>query len=150
MTFKAGSSKKFNIFLIMLISALENTSSAVIIDLETHNDLEKMRNKPVLGNTNTIYLILTYLSEFDKVYYPLPLQLKVEDNHLIGHFQKEIFELNNNLNLIIKEKEDLFEENNKLIAHKVEITLQINTIFFRPNLSDSEGKKSEVIIQPKK
>ena len=96
----------------MLISALENTSSAVIIDLETHNDLEKMRNKPVLGNTNTIYLILTYLSEFDKVYYPL--QLKVEDNHLIGHFQKEIFELNNNLNLIIKEKEDLFEENNKL------------------------------------
>ena len=98
----------------MLISALENTSSSVIIDLETHNDLEKMRNKPVLGNTNTIYLILTYLSEFDKVYYPLPLQLKVEDNHLIGHFQKEIFELNNNLNLIIKEKEDLFEENNKL------------------------------------
>jgi hypothetical protein len=115
--FKAGSSKKFNVFLNMIISALEGTSTSVIIDLETHADLEKIRNKPVLGNSNTIYLILTYISEFDKVYYPLPLQLKKNTdniNKLITYFEKEINTLNTQLALVIKEKSEILEENTKI------------------------------------
>ena len=118
LTHKAGSLKKFNVFLNMLLSGLEGTSSSVIVDLESHNDLEKIRNKPVIGNLNTIYLILTYISEFDKIFYPLPLQLKSEKEKesitsVISYFQKEISELNNNLSILKKDKDDLIEENNR-------------------------------------
>lgn len=109
LTHKAGSSKKFNIFLNMLISSLENTSSAVTIDLESHADLEKLRNKPLQGNSLNSYLILTYTAEFDKVYYPLPLI-----------FQKESgstkFDLDSNpvYLQLLQEKTQLSEENFKL------------------------------------
>ena len=118
LTHKAGSSKKFSIFLNMLITALEGNSSSVIIDLESHDELEKIRNKPILGNLNTIYLILTYHAEFDKVYYPLPLTLKSDkqtsSNTMVSFLQKQISELSNSLNSVIKEKDKLFEENTRI------------------------------------
>lgn len=113
LTHKAGSLKKFNIFLNMLISALEGSSSSVVVDIESHNDLEKIRNKPVVGNSNTIYMILTYIAEFDKIYYPLPLHLK-EVSPLTLQLQREISDLNRNLDTVNQENSELIDENIKL------------------------------------
>lgn len=109
LTHKAGSSKKFNIFLNMLISSLENTSSAVTIDLESHSDLEKLRNKPLQGNSSNSYLILTYTAEFDKVYYPLPLIFQKDPEH-----PKLSIETSSAYLQILQEKNHLAEENSKL------------------------------------
>lgn len=122
LTHKAGSSKKFNVFLNMLASAIQGISSAVVLGLESHTDLEKLRSKPLQGNSNTIYLILTYLSEFDKVFYPLPLKqqtlpptfdlsyLSQDFDSLLSHYKEEISHLSYSLNSISTEKIQLFEE----------------------------------------
>lgn len=108
LTFKAGSSKKFNVFLNMLISSIEGTSSAVSIDFESHSDLEKLRNKPLQGNSSNSYLILTYTAEFDKVYYPLPLVFVKELE------SKQDNELNPVFIKLSQDKSILIEENSRL------------------------------------
>ena len=68
----------------MLNSAFKCETEAVYIDLLTFQDLENLKNKKP-GQTNTSnlnttasnnkkrYMILTYVGEFEKVHYPLPL-----------------------------------------------------------------------------
>ncbi|OMJ89180.1 hypothetical protein SteCoe_8730 [Stentor coeruleus] len=113
LTHKAGSSKKFNVFRNMLASAIQGISSAVVLGLESHTDLEKLRSKPLQGNANTIYLILTYLSEFDKVFYPLPLKQQAHSqdfDSLLCLYKDEISHLTGSLNSISTEKIQLLEE----------------------------------------
>lgn len=69
----------------MLLTALTKSSESVMIEIFSYQDLELLRskngeqrsnpsisfNKPIKNNKR--YLILTYLVEFDKVHYPLPL-----------------------------------------------------------------------------
>ncbi|OMJ88734.1 hypothetical protein SteCoe_9279 [Stentor coeruleus] len=113
LTHKAGSSKKFSVFLNMLSSAIQGISSAVVLGLESHTDLEKLRSKPLQGNAKTIYLILTYLSEFDKVFYPLPLKQQAysqDFESLLCLYKDEISHLTGSLNSISAEKIQLFEE----------------------------------------
>ena len=94
-TQKTGSFKSFSIFVRMLETALHGTTETVSLDLLTYADLEELRARKsgssrniassiLSGNTgvnntginqgNTKrYLIMTYNSDFDRVYYPLPL-----------------------------------------------------------------------------
>lgn len=67
----------------MIVEALEKTSDAVFVDLLTYHDLERLKSAKQQHsqpqrqsrhvNTMKRYLILTYLAEFDRVHYPLPL-----------------------------------------------------------------------------
>ena len=77
----------------MLITAVQQTSDSVVVDLLTFADLEELKSrraasasaaqKPAvppaqpaqsgLQPSNKRYLILTYAAEFDRVHYPLPL-----------------------------------------------------------------------------
>ncbi|PRP84100.1 AMP deaminase [Planoprotostelium fungivorum] len=84
-TQKTGNFKKFSVFVKMLVSALSGTSESVVIDILTYEDLERLKQKQTersssSSNTNRSstahskrYLIMTYLVEFDRVHYPLPL-----------------------------------------------------------------------------
>jgi coiled-coil domain-containing protein 61 len=65
----------------MLVSALTGTSDSVHIDILTHHDLEVQALRKS-GTSNKItdpkfinkrYIIMSYMAEFDKVHYPLPL-----------------------------------------------------------------------------
>jgi hypothetical protein len=89
-TQRAGSFKKFSVFVRMLTSALSRGNESVYVDLLTYSDLELLKARK-LGNTSLAsstsnsstssisrskekrYIILTYTSEFDRVHYPLPL-----------------------------------------------------------------------------
>ncbi|TMW68176.1 hypothetical protein Poli38472_007848 [Pythium oligandrum] len=95
LTRKTGNFKRFPVFVNMLLSAISHRSDAVFIDLLTTADLELYRKRKMgrsqgsghavfdtpgteADKTSTMskrYLILTYAVEFDRVHYPLPLQL---------------------------------------------------------------------------
>lgn len=65
----------------MLITALTGSSDSVHVDVLTHQDLEMQasRKNGAASKTtdpkliNKRYLIMSYMAEFDKVHYPLPL-----------------------------------------------------------------------------
>eukprot|EP00927_Polykrikos_kofoidii_P032469 TRINITY_DN27653_c0_g1_i1.p1 TRINITY_DN27653_c0_g1~~TRINITY_DN27653_c0_g1_i1.p1 ORF type:complete len:647 (+),score=94.92 TRINITY_DN27653_c0_g1_i1:67-2007(+) len=95
-TQRTGNTKKFDVFVRMLLSALAQESDAVYLDVLTARDLEMLRrhaNPQGPPSTSTAgqvsdkrYLILTYRAEWDKVHYPLPLPLeeRSEEDKLRG------------------------------------------------------------------
>jgi len=84
-TRKSGSFKAFDVFVKMLLNGARGESSAVTVELLTYADLEMLRERmgarrpPAQAASvpaalqNKRYLILTYLSDYDRVHYPLPL-----------------------------------------------------------------------------
>jgi coiled-coil domain-containing protein 61 len=106
MTHKTGNFKKFNVFVKMLSTALSRQSEAVFVDLLTFADLEMLKNrktgKPAsssaaLKANNKRYLILTYVVEFDRVHYPLPLRF--EDAPAPEVFRRTIARLRDELEI---------------------------------------------------
>ena len=94
-TLKAGSFKKYSVFVKMLISAFNKESDSVFVDLLTASDLEALKarkmgnsmsdNKSIStsqasSNIKKRYIILTYSGEFDRVHYPLPLPFEETPN----------------------------------------------------------------------
>ncbi|KAI9981390.1 hypothetical protein PInf_009142 [Phytophthora infestans] len=87
LTRQTGNSKRFPVFVQMLLTALHRRSDTVFVDLLTAADLDLYRQRKLqpgaisgglpsaASNTNNgkRYLILTYAVEFDRVHYPLPL-----------------------------------------------------------------------------
>lgn len=99
LTRKSGSFKPFSVLHRMLLMALASSSDTVTVELLTQEDLELLRKhgnhhstqantKPTSANDPLLklqrktasssgkgkrFLILTYMSEFDRVHYPLPL-----------------------------------------------------------------------------
>ncbi|KAJ8925585.1 hypothetical protein NQ315_009425 [Exocentrus adspersus] len=79
LTHKTGNFKQFDIFVAMIKSGLLRTSESVTLDLLTFEDLELLRSRKITksvgsSNNNRRYLIVTYVVEFDKIRYPLPLE----------------------------------------------------------------------------
>lgn len=117
-TQKAGSFKKFNVFVKMLASAFSKESESVFADILTYSDLEMLKARK-LGSSSAStshslnesrsnvmkshlkrYLILTYAGEFDRVHYPLPLAFQDDTNieslkRTIQRLRKRLDEQNN-------------------------------------------------------
>lgn len=105
-TQRTGNHKKFDVFVKMALSALSQESDAVYLDVLTARDLEMLRRHAnpqgppttsAAGQSDKRYLILTYRAEFDKVHYPLPLQLderSEEDTlrNMVGRLKSELAE----------------------------------------------------------
>lgn len=83
MTHKTGNFKSFFVFVKMLSTALSRDTNSVFLDLLTYADLQMFQVRkrgsqdpppePNPKNKNKRYVILTYVVEFDRVHYPLPL-----------------------------------------------------------------------------
>ncbi|MCO5571959.1 hypothetical protein L7F22_025710 [Adiantum nelumboides] len=81
MTQRTGNYKKFSVFVKMLYSAILQESDSVFVDLLTYSDLESLKSRKTRTsdrskqslNNNKRFLILTYVGEFDRIHYPLPL-----------------------------------------------------------------------------
>jgi coiled-coil domain-containing protein 61 len=90
-TRKTGSFKRFDVLVKMLVGALQARTETVFLDLLTYADLEALRVRKAGGPSSAVpnastpartvtvatntkrYLILTYVAEFDRIHYPLPL-----------------------------------------------------------------------------
>ncbi|CAH8454054.1 unnamed protein product [Heterobilharzia americana] len=84
LTRKTGNFKRFEVFCSMIQSALSKRSSFLTLDLLSYEDLSEIRKmkiingyhssrSPISVNVNKRYLILSYITEFDKIHYPIPL-----------------------------------------------------------------------------
>ncbi|TPP66186.1 hypothetical protein FGIG_03031 [Fasciola gigantica] len=85
LTRKTGNFKRFDTFCAMIQSALSQRSSALNLDLVSYDDLEALRqsklksrilnaaNSTIPLKNNRYYMILSYVTEFDKIHYPIPL-----------------------------------------------------------------------------
>lgn len=107
MTSKTGNFKNFKVFCKMLVSGLEKTSQSIIIDVLTQEEFENIRSDKKPGKSLKLYMIVSYLVEFDKVHYPLtlsqvniPIQEKTQDMHMLQNLQKEL----NDLRIVKQEK----------------------------------------------
>jgi coiled-coil domain-containing protein 61 len=84
-THKTGSFKRFGVFASMIRGAILGSSDSLSLDLLTASDLELLKSKrlrapaPADGAaappsaSSKRYLIITYVAEYDRVHYPLPL-----------------------------------------------------------------------------
>ncbi|GMH99883.1 hypothetical protein TrVE_jg6085 [Triparma verrucosa] len=77
-TRKSGNFKKFAIFHTMLLQSL-SPSPSLTLDVLTVSELMRLKSKSKSAQTkpptkdDKRYMILTYIGEYDKVHYPLPL-----------------------------------------------------------------------------
>ncbi|KAH8852604.1 Coiled-coil domain-containing protein [Schistosoma japonicum] len=84
LTKKTGNFKRFDVFCSMIQSALSKRSHFLKLDLLNYEDLNEIRRIKILNDClppqcpvavsgNKRYLILSYITEFDKIHYPIPL-----------------------------------------------------------------------------
>ena len=63
----------------MILTALKGTSESLQLDLLTHQDIENQQLRKGFNRTTDPiimkrrYLIMSYMAEFDKVSYPIPI-----------------------------------------------------------------------------
>lgn len=87
LTTKTGNFKRAGTLARMLVGALDGTAESVYIDLLTSADLDALGKKSsiVLPNhTGRRYLILTYATTFDRIHYPLPLDVDKPNEHSLS------------------------------------------------------------------
>ncbi|CAK60980.1 unnamed protein product (macronuclear) [Paramecium tetraurelia] len=145
---KTGNYKKYATFIKMLQSALNNQTETVYIDILTYQDLEQIKNKrsnkqPTqnLAPNNKRYLILSYVVEFDKVHYPLPLNFNEQPNlqqmkNTIIRLRKENESLHKNLQFYKDQKRN--ESNPSILLNE-----QIRELEMLRNIIDQ--KESEIL-----
>ena len=104
----------------MLISGFEKTSQSVVLDVLTQDEFDQIRNDAKSRKEPKLLLIMTYLVEFDRVHYPLPLPLcqntqipsKISPlrNLQVENLQNELKELKN-----IQKQKDAMEARLELL-----------------------------------
>jgi hypothetical protein len=98
MTESTKNYKAFEVFVNMLAGAMRGDNDSVFIDLLTYADLQMLKARKT-GKTppkapdapqknNKRYLILTYVVQFDRVHYPLPLKHEAEPS--VGSLQQTV------------------------------------------------------------
>lgn len=118
LTSKTGNTKTFTVFCKLLVAALQAKNPSLHIDFYSYQDLETIRNgiSSLLISTKPSkkkYLIISYITDFEKVHYPLPLILqdpKVDKNYEIS-----------------KPGPDLLSENLKLKQENSMLVKNLNT-----------------------
>mmetsp|Transcript_21067 Transcript_21067/g.20914 ORF Transcript_21067/g.20914 Transcript_21067/m.20914 type:complete len:319 (+) Transcript_21067:201-1157(+) len=133
----------------MLISGLEGTSSAVVVDILNHEDLDQLRNASSYHSSSKLYFIITYVGEFDKVHYPLPLnsQTVLDSSSLqktISRLRKEVDILKTSMEPHQMEISKTLKENSFLKAQIEELRTELE------NLGNENKEKEEIIRELEK
>ncbi|CAG9315065.1 unnamed protein product [Blepharisma stoltei] len=145
LTLKTGNFKKFSIFTKMLISGLEGTSSAVVVDILNHEDLDQLRNTSSYHSSSKLYFIITYVGEFDKVHYPLPLNTQtVLDS---SSLQKTISRLKKEVDILKTSMEPHQMEISKTLKENSFLKAQIEELRAELEILGNENKEKGEIIR---
>ncbi|CAK83919.1 unnamed protein product (macronuclear) [Paramecium tetraurelia] len=144
-TSKTGNYKKYPTFLKMLQSAIKNQTDTVYIDILTFQDLEQIKNKRPKQNqqqnlvpNNKRYLILSYIVEFDKVHYPLPLNFNEQPN--IQQMKNTIIRLRKENEQQAKQLTTLLESKKNEVNPLEVINEQNKEIEFLKNLLEQKDR----------
>ena len=137
LTSKTGSMKSYTTFCKLLVAALQGKNPALHVDFYSYQDLETIRNGSSTLAVSTRpskkkYLIISYLTDFEKAHYPLPLiiqDLPAEKDSTISKNSAEI--LSENLKL---------KQENHMLQKKLK-NFQEEFINYREN---SEGRIEEL------
>lgn len=81
LTGKTGNTKSFAVFCKLLTAALQSKNPSLHLDFYSYQDLESLRKgSSKLSNSSKPskkkYLIISYITDFEKVHYPLPVILQ--------------------------------------------------------------------------
>ncbi|CAD8097309.1 unnamed protein product [Paramecium primaurelia] len=145
-TSKTGNYKKYPTFIKMLQSAIKNQTDSVYIDILTFQDLEQIKNKRPKQNqqqqglipNNKRYLILSYIVEFDKVHYPLPLNFNEQPN--IQQMKNTIIRLRKENEQQAKQLSTLLESKKNEVNPLEVINEQNKEIEFFKNLLEQKDR----------
>jgi len=164
-TKKTGNTKTFSVFLKLLCTSLEATHPALRVDFLSYQDIESLRSGHKLQEclsdyqVGKKYLILSYITEFEKAHYPLPLLLQEEveysekdqsmDFHSNYEFlQQENSELREHLAMLSTENEMIKSE---FEAFKHNSEEETNQLKHKNSMMEKELKRVkgelDVIIQ---
>ncbi|GMH72486.1 hypothetical protein TL16_g05927 [Triparma laevis f. inornata] len=125
-TRKSGNFKKFAIFHTMLLQSL-SPSPSLTLDVLTVSELMRLKSKSKKFQSNPPtkddkrYMILTYIGEYDKVHYPLPLTEVTtigggeEETTSAMHNETELMVMNDMKMQIRLLEEDNSEKDNELL-----------------------------------
>lgn len=118
LTSKTGNFKQYKVFCKMLLSGLEKTTQSVIIDILTQEEFENIRSEPKPGRNQKLYLIMTYIVEFDKVHYPLSLSLSNKKKPSSGQDFKVLQDELSDLRLVKQEKDIMEKRLESMISER--------------------------------
>jgi coiled-coil domain-containing protein 61 len=83
LTLKAGGQKPFLVFCKLLYTAIQGKNPSIHLDFYSYKDLEHIRKGSLTSTafepSKKMYLIISYITEFDKLHYPLPLIIDGEE-----------------------------------------------------------------------
>lgn len=125
-TLKTGNFKKYPTFIKMLISGFEGKSQSVVVDILSYSELELLRKSVSFKNTNRSskkYIILTYTNEFERVHYPIPLN--IQNSNEIHDLRQTIDQLREEIAILkaSSNKENdlavLYEQENKQLKEEL-------------------------------
>ena len=127
---KTGSFKKFGVFMQMLENALIKPGPNLYADVLTVQDLELLKHRNKANTTHAShhsakgsgkrYLIITYVTDFDRIHYPLPLAVCSEPSqhmleNTIARLRSRCSPNKNSQQLLLdlQQKIDLLEKDNQ-------------------------------------
>ncbi|CAG9329878.1 unnamed protein product [Blepharisma stoltei] len=131
LTRKTGNYMQFPNVVKLLYACLEAKRSNVRADFLSYHDLEHLRNKQSFTSTppkisNKRYLIISHITEFEKINYPLPLVLQSDRHNPKSEKNEELMELkiaNHHLekeNRVLKEELDSTSQENYSLKQELE------------------------------
>lgn len=118
LTSKTGNTKSFPVFCKLLTAALQTKNPSLHLDFYSYSDLESIRKgTSKLSNSfkpsKKKYLIISYITDFEKVHYPLPVLLQethTKDPEVSKSPDSEIFRLKQENAALVKSLNGLKEE----------------------------------------
>ncbi|OMJ81465.1 hypothetical protein SteCoe_18083 [Stentor coeruleus] len=124
LTSKTGNTKNFTVFCKLLVSSLQGKNPSLHLDFFSYQDLESIRKgSTFLGSSvrpsKKKYLIISYITEFEKVHYPLALLLQDNENDKSHEVSKEISYTKNQIDDFPREQTTKLKQENAFLNKKL-------------------------------
>lgn len=161
LTRKSGMAKRISVFWRMLQTALDGSSNEVSFDVLTTEDVAALQKQsrskrtPKRMNDDKRYFIVTQVTEFDKVHFPLALvknpftseeygeiirNLRMENRQLkesdgsekIAELEAKIYDLNATYTAMLEERDQIIQE----------LEMQLQDYYNKPRYSGSQRNYS--------
>lgn len=127
LTSKTGNTKNFTVFCKLLVSSLQGKNPSLHLDFFSYQDLESIRKGSSFLSSSARpskkkYLIISYITEFEKVHYPLALLLQDNENdknHEVSKLTNEISYSKSPIDDFSREQTAKLKQENAFLSKKL-------------------------------